>query len=248
MYRLIIAILILLYLWFISYNTFFYVNSKRLAQEKQMRLNIPSETRRKILIELYNFTCMVASISNTKPFLIYGTLLGQYRSNDLICYDFDLDYGIIESEYDNLYETVKSIIHDRPDLTITEYPYLKYIGAKFFQIYHSSGLNIDICVFKSHNDNNNNNNNNNNNTISRCYPKWYLKKAFGERQTTWQYTDCFPLTAVTFLGQTTYIPCNPTVFLESWYGPTYMTPDTICNCPRCQKLNNSIRKRLLSSK
>jgi len=47
-----------------------------------IRRNVHINKRQKILLELYNILIESSQLSKTKPFLLYGTLLGYIRNKD----------------------------------------------------------------------------------------------------------------------------------------------------------------------
>lgn len=196
------------------------------TQEQNNRIEIPSKLRRKLLIELYNFAIDCAEKAKVNLFLTYGTLLGQVRNNDLICWDYDLDFGILNTQYNSLKEVILTNA-SKQNYKVDTFPFLELFGYRFLQVWHPSGINFDISDYKIKN-----------NKIGRTYPDWFIKISSHESTTIFNIDDVYPLHMVSFLGRQVFIFSNTDVFLKSWYGDNYIIPDKKCNCERCIKLNN----------
>ena len=191
--------------------------------------NLPSDIRHKTLCKLHELISEASIKSKTKPFIMYGTLLGQVRENDIICWDFDLDYGIKEREIGALRRAVIDLIQRKrkyrtfklDDAFIDTY----FCDGKMFKVVDkTTDLNLDVVAM---------NHDKVRKTTNRIYNRQLLTYYFKEKIIDFKYKDVFPLQKITFLGKLTYIPANPKLMLKSWYGSKYMTPDRTCDCHRC---------------
>lgn len=207
-----ITILILFYIFITQISLF-------------IRKNIDIELRLKILNQLYNIVTEASKLSNTKPFLLHGTLLGYIRNNNIICYDFDVDIGILQNDYDKLYNSLKFLINNYYtnyiiiNTQIFGYRQLKIIHKKTF-------LNLDMCEFKFKND-----------KIFKNLPGiiCYLTDGSAHKVPIDYY---LPLKPVIFKNQVIHIPNNSHKLLEINYGSNFLTPDHKCNndCSKCFKI------------
>jgi hypothetical protein len=184
---------------------------------------IPVETRLTILKRMYNDISTVANSLGVSVFLMYGTLLGCVRENDLICYDYDLDFGVHRVEYNCLLEGLKEYYGASTEFDVT----VRSIICNQIVITHKeTKLGADVFRLSSDDEN-----------IWRDVPSIYstliLKECSHKIPIEWMY----PLKAVTFLGKATYIPRDPAKVLSCIYGVDYETPNHTCNtdCTECSK-------------
>jgi len=192
---------------------------------EKLRL-IDKEKRHRVLTDLHGFLMKFANETGTEPFLMYGTLLGQQRENNLICWDYDLDYGIHKDEYAKLREAIAKEIKSYPQYKLTSSAFEDLIGAKQLKIEDiETGLNLDVSSMVVEGTE----------SVRRDYPRILLRYYFKEANTDFPYKAVFPLTPVSFLGVLSYIPAYPPAMLKSWYGEKYMTPDRTCACEACAK-------------
>jgi hypothetical protein len=98
-----VIILIIIFTVLSYYCYYYYTVSKR------RKVNV--KERMKVLTELYSVVVDVADENNIKPFLLYGSLLGQQRNNQIICYDFDIDMGVLSTEFYKLYTALNKNIN-----------------------------------------------------------------------------------------------------------------------------------------
>lgn len=188
------------------------------------RRMIPYKERKKIMGDLLSIVYEAGAISNTKPFLLYGTLLGQVRQNDFICYDFDIDVGVMSDEYNNLYTQLIKEVANHSEYHIKE---KKLFGYRSVVIIHTeTDINADVFEFIS-----------NTKTLARNVPHIYSRYVLNESQTNYPIEWVLPLREVSFKNQTVYVPNDTNKLLQVYYGKTYMTPDHTCNasCDECVK-------------
>ena len=207
-------------IWFYCYYYFYSIPKRRKNNVK---------TRMRVLTELYRMVVDIAHENNVKPFLLYGSLLGQQRNNKLICYDFDVDMGILSTDFNKLYAGLKKKIN--PDkYTIVLNDNFLY-GTKMTIIDNKTSLNLDIDVYEKQP---NGYFKKKLNYVCFLYMKYILKQC-DKRDIPRDWI--LPLRPVSFLEKNVYIPNNPGAFLECEYGKTYLTPDHKCNndCTKCVK-------------
>jgi len=190
-----------------------------------VRRSIPYPERNIILTKIVHIISRAASISGTKPFLIYGSLLGYIRNKDFICYDFDVDMGVLSCDYDSLHNAIVGIIGEYPGFTIK---YLSFMGKRKFIIYHpATKLNGDIYEFiktkKGYKRN-----------ASDLYSKYILH----ERQLRYPFDWIDNLQLVFFKDVPIYIPNQSDKLLSAYYGDDFIEPDHVCNaeCNECKKI------------
>lgn len=107
------------------------------------RRNIENKLKMSILSDLYYIIQRAGDISDTKPFMIYGTLLGKIRLDNILCHDFDVDYGIIDNEFEKFYEKLKHIVNESYKIKK-----INVLNFRFIHIIHKpTGLSADISGF-----------------------------------------------------------------------------------------------------
>ena len=153
---------------------------------------------------------------------VYGTLLGFIRENKIICYDYDLDFGIYEDRWDDMKKALEKLVKDNP-----EYGYMRYDFhfMKYAQLYHKKtmlGCDVSVYLVK--------NGKVIRNLLMNAY-KYNTEDVFplGKMTVKHQYKDVYFDMAV---------PANPDAILKTCYGENYMTPDHKCdnNCENCIKV------------
>jgi hypothetical protein len=187
------------------------------------------KTRMRVLTELYTMVVDIANENNVKPFLLYGSLLGQQRDNKIICYDFDVDMGILSTDFNNLYAGLKKKINtDKYSITLID---TFLYGTQIKIIDNKTSLNLDIDVYEKQP---NGYFKKKINYVWFLYFKYVLKQC-NKRDIPHDWL--LPLRPVSFLKKNVYIPNNPGAFLECEYGKNYLTPDHTCNndCTKCVK-------------
>lgn len=182
--------------------------------------NISNEDKRKILYDIMDVYLTYMEEIDTFP--VYGTLLGFYREDRIICYDYDIDFGIQEKDWSKMLGILKKICREN-----TEYGYIHYdmFGMKFCQLYHrETMLNCDISVYYT--------------------SDGKAKRKLFYNDYTFNYNYLFPLQDKKikhFYKNKEYkikYPVNPQGILETFYGKFYMFPDHKCdnNCENCVKI------------
>lgn len=190
----------------------------------KVRRETPTNQRLDILKNLYKIIC--ESSENNKLFIVYGTLLGKIRNNDLICYDFDLDFGIMNENYKKIKEMIKKKLKNNNEYKFIDKDILFW---KSFTIVHNkTKINADIFCY-----------NYSGNKIWRSVPEVYSKFYLGEKIHKMDRDWVLPLKESEFLNHKIFIPNKPDMLLKNWYGKSYMTPDHICDesCDVCKKIN-----------
>ena len=202
----------------------FFINKYKVAVETRLRKAVPVQQRMRILKELYSHIIRVSDRSNIKLFLNYGTLLGKIRDNDMICYDYDLDFGISDKEYDRLEELLSAYFKDTPGYKMNKVNLFNY--QKAMKIIHiPTGLSADIVIFY-----------NNSEYAWRGVHSLYSIYAMKECRHKYPIDWIYPLRPTTFLGKLVYMPNDPEKLLGCIYG-NYRISDHKCNvdCTQCIK-------------
>jgi len=193
------------------------------------RRRIPPQVRRRVLIKLFTVVCECARACDVQPFLLYGTLLGYVRNKDLICYDFDLDFAVMGvDDHRRLVTCLRDLAHrSRGALAVKERQFLHWRSAVLVD--NVTGLNADIFVFLPSRGGTH---------VRRAVPSLYSRLVLKECRTRFPVSSLLPLRSVEFLGQSTWIPNDPHVLLECYYGSDYLVPDHLCNadCSVCRKV------------
>lgn len=189
---------------------------------KKIRRSISPNKRKDILMKLYNTVLDIASSCNVKIFLLYGTLLGKIRNNDLICYDYDIDLGILINDFNKLVYYIQKYFKNSNDYSVNIIDFLYYKEIKV--IHNKTKLNLDIDIFD--------------NDIKNVWKsKPYLETMFilNECSSKLPINCLLPLKKTIFLGKKVYLPNKPNCFLSCAYGETYMIPNHECNsdCTIC---------------
>lgn len=199
-------------------------NSRRDKSERARRA-VPYATRAPIMTTLIRIISEAATLSQTKPFLLYGTLLGYVRNQDFICYDFDVDIGIKGAEYKTLYEAVSVVVKSYPDYKIKV---KAFMGWRQFEVVHiETEINADVFEFIKER-----------HTYRRNVPSWYSRYFLHESRISYPIDWIDELRTVEFKGYSIFIPNKPDQLLMTYYGNNYITPDHICNaaCGECVKV------------
>ena len=217
-------IILIISLPMIGYYFYYYYYS----MPKRRKVNV--KERMRILTELYTLVVDIAKQNKVKPFLLFGSLLGQQRNNNIICYDFDFDMGILSTAFNKLYAALKEKINpDKYSITLIDNFFL---GKHMHIIDKKTSLNLDIDVYEKQP----------NGSFKRglnyfcfLYAKYILKQC-NKRYIPHDWL--LPLRSVSFLGKNVHIPNKPDALLECEYGKNYLTPDHTCNkaCTKCVKI------------
>jgi hypothetical protein len=192
---------------------------------------VPAGRRRASLTKLYELIVDAGTASGTRPYILYGTLLGHVRNNSLICWDHDVDFGVDNDEYDRLIAALADRLGDRYKLRRLWWP-----GGRKAQIVdRETGLPADVMPHTTDAAAG---------TVHRTgVPRWrWLQgKLCCERHPTRHPTRAYyPLRRVQFLTRETYVPADPAALLASYYGADYLTPDRTCECARCRRAAEAV--------
>lgn len=187
-----------------------------------IRQNVPWKQKEAVFKKLLDVTTLCAKKSKTRPFMIYGTLLGYYRDRKFICYDHDLDFGILEKEFDVFIAELKNFVKSHGDFELEEKYFAGYKAAALLHV--PSQLNADFTLFNDKGE-----------TISRAVPSLYSTMYLGECASEYPRNVILPLQQVDFVGHNIHIPNDPATLLRCYYGDNFETPDHKCNedCTLC---------------
>ena len=191
----------------------------------EKRRRVPVATRLSVMKKLISVIYEAADSSYTNPFLFYGTLLGYVRDKDLICYDFDVDIGILQDDYDRFLVALKDAVRSKcPDLKLKCVNVFGY--RRMILIHKETNINADIDEFYVKD-----------NQMIKNMPEWYCKYWWKEKATRFPLNWILPFKRTDFNGGTIYIPANSEQVLRSYYGDGYTSPDHSCdNQCNCVKI------------
>ena len=215
-YKLVFVCLILIIISIYVFNRASYYESmasRRIVSKKK---------RLQILQELYNIIVNLAEENNIKVFIIYGTLLGKIRNNDIICYDFDLDFGVNSNDYELMRQSILKYANNNKQYIVEDKKLLWWKAIALVD--KETGLNADIMVYY-----------NNKTYVWRSISDLYAKYILNECNNNFPIDWIYPLQKSTFLGRTIYLPNKPNNILECHYGSDFMVPNHTCNidCSIC---------------
>ena len=221
-----ILFIIVVIIFLFGYNLFVSLYNK-------LKRNVPVKQRLAILKDLFGYVADSAEQNNIKLCLMFGTLLGQQRQNDLICYDYDVDVAVLSNtDFMFLANDLTKRINSDP-----QSPYAIIIVDNFLFkhitiLHKKSKINLDIDVYSK--------TKNGSFQLGLSYFVFlYSKYIANQTQRRTVPQDWFlPLKPVRFLGKNVYIPNKPELYLETEYGKNYLTPNHSCNadCSKCVKV------------
>lgn len=220
--KLLFLILLLLILLILLYFIYFVWWKDRIDNKRR---NVETNLKMNTLKNLYYIIQHVGQISNTQPFMLYGTLLGKVRLDNILCHDFDVDYGIMDENFESFSKALHEFLENDTDYEIRK---VDTFGYNFLHIIHkSTSLSADISTFKILP----------NSKIQRNVPNFYSKHILKECVAKYPVSWILPLRQVIFLGKPTFVPNNPDELLKCYYGNNYIEPDHVCDykCENCKK-------------
>ena len=218
-----ILIIISIFIVFVSYSyIYFYIIAG--TPSINVRKNVDVNKRIPIITNLIK---KVSSVADCKLVLLYGTLLGQYRNNSIICYDYDADIGVFEEDYDKIVRNIIKEFGNNNKFKIHK----SYIRG-VLQIWDvETSVSIDIMCLKHKNG-----------YVHRNIPfpfmrpfNLFLDECASYKPSSW----FFPLKKVDFLEcSNIYVPNKSAKLLKCFYGDNFEVPDHKCNddCSVCTKI------------
>lgn len=154
---------------------------------------------RTMLADIY----AAAAETDTRPFLMWGTLLGAVREGRLLPHDRDLDIGLLPADYAARDKLIGALL-DRGYLYIEDWRY------KFRLLRRDHLLHIDFDLF---------------------YPAGERTICLVGKEPGGYYGATFPARVfgtprpLDILGLEVLVPEMPEAVLETIYGPNWRTPD-----------------------
>lgn len=155
---------------------------------------------------------------NIKHWLMYGSLLGAVRNNDIIPYDYDFDLGANVYDYNKIMALNKLINNYGYTFVSPVSDGYNFVTGKNKQIWRVSikiqykGKTMgDIYLYKRCKDNMMRRMDNNNTIYfwpKGTYPAWFTDR----------------LTSVNIRNKYFNAPRDPKILLKHWYGETWKTP------------------------
>ncbi len=168
-----------------------------------------------------------AEAAGVRLFLHYGTLLGYARSGDLICYDYDLDYGVAEGEFPAAEAAVRAAAAAAGGgagtfgVRCERHPW----NLKLEVVHRPTGITADVFPMRTGAAG-----------VKRArVPAPVLTALMHERVAFLPEAAVFPLVETGFLGRRVFVPADPHRVLALLYGLDYLTPDHVCDagCTAC---------------
>ena len=151
--------------------------------------------------------------NNIEFFLTCGTLLGQYRNDDFISYDTDIDFGIFSR---NFHERIKHLVSSSNKF-YSEYKTLGTPRASLeYTFYHKNGCPIDLFFYYPVNENNNDD-------YYYCTSHYGVCDTKKEGYCKWG-NHIRGFKQIKFKNRLFNIPKNVEEFLEESYGKDWRTP------------------------
>ena len=189
------------------------------------RRALPWSRRAPVLKRLLAVVYEAAAASATKPFLLYGTLLGKVRQDALLCHDFDVDIGVLSAEYDALIVAVRRVCGG-PEFKVVRHV---FPGQRSTAVVHrETGLNADISPFVPAAGGS---------ALRRdtwyLYTRYVLRECRAQLPASW----ILPLRPASLEGVSVYVPNDAPALLRCFYGDGYLTPDHVCDpdCNHCYR-------------
>lgn len=219
----IVILIIVIHYWSCSYGegtcSFYF---KHISQYNT-KFNLKNKEKQVIIydmLDIINNYC-----NKIKYFPLYGTLLGFIREGKIICYDYDLDFGITDGyEWDMLKKILSILSKENPKYS---YFYIDLPFARYAQLYHKETMiHCDFFVCKQKG--------------NKIFIDSLVEKFIFDKDVI------FPLKTMkvkNYYKDIEYeikIPRYPERILKSCYGETYMIPDHHCldDCENCVKIND----------
>lgn len=211
-----LVLLVLLVIAYFGYKAWF----RRWVERRRA---IPARRRKAVLKDLFDLVMDAGEKTGTQPFVLYGTLLGLWREGGLICWDYDLDFGIDDRDYDRFLRGLKATLDPAVyKLRVFDLPLWKKLEV----IHRDTTLNLDVFPHALDPATG---------LVKRPrVPRWAIRRLGHERVAEHPRDVYYPLRRAPLLGRDAFIPNKPEVLLASYYGPNYMTPDRVCDCADCQ--------------
>lgn len=153
------------------------------------------EKKLKILRQLFVVTNEYMKNTGATYWIDYGTLLGQYREDDIIYHDADVDYGAREEEFEKIWSQ-RHLLPKGFKLYNTSF---RHRGPKLY--FNYKGFDADVYFYEAKNG-----------TLTS-----YENSKFQSEKTPYPAELALPTQKSIFLEQETYIPAKPKEYLEHIY-------------------------------
>ena len=159
--------------------------------------------RARALAELFKGVNGWLGASGVEYLIVYGTLLGWQREGRILLHDRDVDFGVPESAFDVLWSRRSEL----PAGFCLEDTSWRHGGPKLYVTYR--GWEADIYFFREEDD----------------FLRTILVSDIPSDTRPFPKAWFYPRNPVTFLGEPTFVPRDPTSYLTHLYG--YLGPDAV---------------------
>ena len=187
--------------------------------------SVSSAERMSILKKMYNLLATEFDKNDINVWLEYGTLLGYLRQKDLICYDYDIDFGALYKDNEKIKTIMENIVSNNPEYSFQDIGISPYLIRKHVLVHTKTEINADIFYYDYVGDD----------IITRgIFYKPLGINSNATKKSKW----IFPLKKIRFLNMNIYIPNDPSELFTFYYGENHLIPDHMCDstCDRCVKI------------
>ncbi len=141
------------------------------------------------------------------PFLCFGTLLGYFREGDVIEYDNDIDFGILEEDENKIVFLKQEMAKQGYDIRVERKMMISFMHKKYFNCF------VDFWLHRK------------SKGRDQIYSVSEVPETEGKLVLFSYPTDVFAnFRAVRFLGNTVFIPLKTEEYLQLTYGKNWRIP------------------------
>ena len=197
---------------------------RRNEADIRRRKRIPVGDRMRVLLGLLDSVLEIERAAGVPLFAIYGTLLGAIRDGRVICYDYDLDFGVLGADFARVVAAARGFVRAHPQYRLKVYD-LPFVRQAVL-VHRATGLNADVSTYFPSGPH-----------LKRAVVRLYDYYVKGECRRL-RATSVFPLGTARLNGRVVHVPRRPRHVLRCQYGDGYMTPDHTCDngCAQCTRV------------
>jgi phosphorylcholine metabolism protein LicD len=180
--------------------------------ERNIRKAVEPTLKRSTLITLLELVSKYCHTTETPIWMAHGTLLGYYRDDKIIEYDYDLDFGYLVSNEKELRSNLDDLIANNAGYKYVENT-INGLIRKFQLIHIDTGLNADFDGYS---------------IILNKYayknevPFFHLFR-YGQTPSIFGVDSILPIKEVMFEGVSIGCPNKPETLIKKWYGSSWKT-------------------------